>query len=273
MTLGLLLQLICTLWLVKPSAAAAPSLAKLGCEDICGNVRIPYPFGMGGKSNYHDECQGGGVRRIVGHKRSDSRQSDRFQLFMAVSPGGGAETALVNCRGDVLALYPSNCAHNGAKGSTAADGCRIPSPFSLDFYSVNTTANQTVMGDCTFATLAEEDWPVDELQKADHAPVVMGWSMMKNLPDGVSAGNFTNPEPTYTCWCHFSYEGNPYIMSRSWYASNGWGHHNEVVSCVENTPRIASRVKCPWVKDPETLEEERRVGVGYFRAWLSRGLT
>lgn len=64
-----------------------------------------------------------------------------------------------------------------------------------------------------------------------------------------------------------------YMDLGSWYASNGWGHHNEVVSCVENTPRIASRVKCPWVKDPEALEEERRVGVGYFRAWLSRGLT
>lgn len=59
----------------------------------------------------------------------------------------------------------------------------------------------------------------------------------------------------------------------SWYASNGWGHHKGVVSCVENTPRIASRVKCPWMKDPKALEEERRAGVGYFRAWLSRGLT
>ncbi|XP_074315013.1 wall-associated receptor kinase-like 6 [Silene latifolia] len=35
-------------------AAAFPSLAKPGCRDKCGNVTIPYPFGMGPSCYYNE---------------------------------------------------------------------------------------------------------------------------------------------------------------------------------------------------------------------------
>ncbi|XP_034673604.1 wall-associated receptor kinase-like 8 [Vitis riparia] len=49
------LTIICLLWLADESSATAPSMAKPGCEqDHCGDMLIPYPFGMG-KSCYKDE--------------------------------------------------------------------------------------------------------------------------------------------------------------------------------------------------------------------------
>ena len=50
---SLLLHLISILCLTQASAAA-PSPAKPGCEDRCGNYSIPYPFGIG-KDCYYNE--------------------------------------------------------------------------------------------------------------------------------------------------------------------------------------------------------------------------
>ncbi|KAF2301573.1 hypothetical protein GH714_026698 [Hevea brasiliensis] len=36
-------------------AIAAPPMSKLKCKDHCGNISIPYPFGMGNKDCYFNE--------------------------------------------------------------------------------------------------------------------------------------------------------------------------------------------------------------------------
>ncbi|KAJ9677116.1 hypothetical protein PVL29_022223 [Vitis rotundifolia] len=53
MSITLLLQLIISLLCLK-EASAAPSLAKQGCVAHCGNVSIPYPFGIGKDCYFND---------------------------------------------------------------------------------------------------------------------------------------------------------------------------------------------------------------------------
>ncbi|KAL6319363.1 hypothetical protein AAG906_014037 [Vitis piasezkii] len=53
MSITLLLQLIISLLCLK-EASAAPSLAKQGCVAHCGDVSIPYPFGIGTGCYFND---------------------------------------------------------------------------------------------------------------------------------------------------------------------------------------------------------------------------
>ncbi|KAF7151846.1 hypothetical protein RHSIM_Rhsim02G0164600 [Rhododendron simsii] len=40
-------QIILLLWLTTTESVAKSSLAKPGCQERCGNIDIPYPFGIG----------------------------------------------------------------------------------------------------------------------------------------------------------------------------------------------------------------------------------
>ena len=53
MSFNLLLHLIISLLCLK-QASAVPSLAKKGCTDRCGDVSIPYPFGIGKDCYFSD---------------------------------------------------------------------------------------------------------------------------------------------------------------------------------------------------------------------------
>ena len=54
MSVTMLLRLIMSLlWLIK-QASTAPSLAKPGCIADCGNISIPYPFGIGKDCYFND---------------------------------------------------------------------------------------------------------------------------------------------------------------------------------------------------------------------------
>lgn len=51
-----LISLLLLLWqqLATASVAVAPSMAKPGCQETCGNVTIIYPFGIGPPCYKHE---------------------------------------------------------------------------------------------------------------------------------------------------------------------------------------------------------------------------
>ncbi|KAL6318690.1 hypothetical protein AAG906_001163 [Vitis piasezkii] len=186
------LTIICLLWLADESSATAPSMAKPGCEqDHCGDILIPYPFGIG-KSCYKDEwfsisCSHSfdPPKPILSKLNLEvlSIEMDRYQKSVTVnSPiysnceNGEVEVTRSSWQSINLSGSPFLYSlHNDLRrneeiraGCTSicdkkitTEGClyginccltRLQE--DLDVYSLNTTASNSERGDCSYAFLA-----------------------------------------------------------------------------------------------------------------------
>lgn len=219
MIFKLVLHLISLLWLMEPSAAAPPPVAKPGCQASCGNVIIPYPFGSGDRTCYHDEwfeitCKNSKpfLRKVnlevsnislLNHEvkvnsPTASLCNSSSNPWTSINLGGspfhfsyknvftvmGCHGALLRQGGEILAGCTPTCKEITTKGCNGINCCQTPIPVGVANYSIITMNNTTAT--CTYAFLVENSWLSSGNFSSppvvlNYAPVVLGW-VMKDLP-------------------------------------------------------------------------------------------
>ncbi|KAJ3699306.1 hypothetical protein LUZ61_003011 [Rhynchospora tenuis] len=221
-----------------PTAFSAVTLKNSlpGCPAKCGNITVPYPFGMG-TGCYRD---GFGIRC------NDSTVPPRaFLIPYNINRFYDVELMDINITSAEArqAVYPtvykSRNSTTDDSGSCNGKGCcqtAIPagiSSYSLDWgYKINL---EWWFNPCNYAMLVEDDWyefRVRDLDRLDFyernkngVPVVLDWAIRGNgtCQDGVEKSlnsaclsnhsfcyNTRNGE-LYLCQCRMGYEGNPYL--------------------------------------------------------------
>ncbi|KAJ9677114.1 hypothetical protein PVL29_022221 [Vitis rotundifolia] len=106
------LTIICLLWLADEASATAPSMAKPGCvQDHCGDIPIPYPFGMG-KSCYKDEWFSINCNRSFDPPKPFLNHSRLNLEVLSIEMGGYQKSVTVN------SPISSNCENGVLKVSS-----------------------------------------------------------------------------------------------------------------------------------------------------------
>ncbi|XP_028119284.1 wall-associated receptor kinase 2-like [Camellia sinensis] len=211
-----------------------------GCQDYCGNISIPYPFGTS-KECYVEEHF---LLRLAKFPISYTRNK-----FTAV--GCDSYAVISGSQGqkyDTGCLSLCDNINNVINGSCSGIGCcqtSIPKRVRSFYISVRSYDNHTLLWNfnpCTYAFVAEEaaynfsSLDLANLQNRTMFPVVLDWSVgnqtcaeaKNNLTSFACKANgdyydFHNG-PGYRCNCSQGYEENPYLP-------NGCiGNHN----CVES---------------------------------------
>ncbi|KAL5196407.1 hypothetical protein ABZP36_010037 [Zizania latifolia] len=133
-----LITLAATLVLATIKMSEASRMAKPGCQETCGNLTIPYPFGIGirpdcyYKEGFDVSCEG---NRIFMHNSSSNMTIYNINLL-----GGQAR---------VSTLIASKCYYSI---NDTTDGWA--SAYTADFFTISTRANKlTAVGCYTLAFL------------------------------------------------------------------------------------------------------------------------
>ncbi|XP_074292347.1 putative wall-associated receptor kinase-like 16 [Silene latifolia] len=200
-----LAAVIILLSVVVVDAAALPSLAKPGCRDKCGNVTIPYPFGMGPSCYYNEwysitcdnstptiskfglqvlqialsptevlvdspfsfNCSSG---NSTWTSTDFSGSPYTFSTDNAFAPVHCPATTLSNGGDKVVAQCGSVCDLNDGyiwPSDPEESVCLTNPPYPLNVYSVNFTRNSNTT--CSYVFLVQGDYVKNYLLDSDYS--------------------------------------------------------------------------------------------------------
>ncbi|KAM3689162.1 hypothetical protein ACJW31_09G025500 [Castanea mollissima] len=266
--------------LAEADAAAAP-IAKSACSSSsCGNLTIPYPFGIGpncymdklfevvckgtGSSAkafltsidkevlqinisyptvqvqmpiiYSNGCRSSGSGAALDISGSPFNFSFNDNTFISV---GCDNFATITGLGPVVFGCKSHCNKSQIVEGTRCSGfncCESSySPmnqqeFRVEFRSINESKVRDEKA-CKYAFLVDQNWlesnklDPSSVQYWETVPVVLEWAI--SMPANVSLNMFESLEKrldvwcsfsdeannSFTCGCHYGYDGNPYLPS------------------------------------------------------------
>ncbi|KAL0430225.1 UNVERIFIED_CONTAM: Wall-associated receptor kinase-like 8 [Sesamum radiatum] len=236
MRLSVIHLFVSTLCLMA-SVALAISLAKRGCQETCGNVTIPYPFGIGSqcylKSSFAVICENStNPARLF----LSSMQLEILNMSLYEIQSGCANKTTTN--GGCMAICDDNSTDTSCNGINC---CKITIPTELKqlqftYQSIRNGRNKSF---CGYAFLADKKWFREDYGKYNglrsdlldpfdkefgNASMVLEWEYDKSLgyyndrtqcvyPNerSFSYSSLYFELSSRVCYCLDGFEGNPYL--------------------------------------------------------------
>ncbi|KAK1265191.1 Wall-associated receptor kinase 2 [Acorus gramineus] len=214
----------------------ASQLAKPGCHDKCGNISIPYPFGIG------QNCSREDLFTVTCDSTNPLTFSSTKNKFTAL----GCDTSAMitgTSEGDLTTGCISICNNNSMRMITEGpcDGfgcCQTSIPRGLRYFEVGLASyynHSSVLqfNPCSYAFLVDQNWfrfgGISDLsgymeRNNGSVPVVLDWAIgnktcqeAKVEPDYacLSQNSYcydSTNGPGYRCNCTAGYQGNPYLQ-------------------------------------------------------------
>ncbi|KAB5573077.1 hypothetical protein DKX38_000271 [Salix brachista] len=241
----LVFQSMLMLLMFQLAAAAAP-IAKPGCRDRCGDISIPYPFGLGKdcymNESFAIECNETGAfisginmevlnisaERAVATVKGPIISSNctgrengvplnlsgtpfvfsySYNVFVAV--GCNTQALMYGARQDLVGCV-SPCSDVESKNFCLD----YPSPL-LQVFNPKLEATDDREG-CKLAFIVNETWFESNIsdpftvQRRDYVPAELGWMMNRNIDDQSVICRYGNESFGSECVCYGGYEGIPY---------------------------------------------------------------
>ncbi|XP_074293828.1 wall-associated receptor kinase 5-like [Silene latifolia] len=216
-------------------------MAKPGCQDKCGNVTIPYPFGMG-PSCYYTEWY--------------SITCENFTPTLSKFGLQVLQIGLVPTKVRVDIPFSDNDGYMWPP-DTEESVCLTDLPYPLNVYSVNFTQNNST-GTCSYVFLVDGNYldspnlyQLQSVWDGTRIPVVLNWDY-EYLPGSSSDNDKPNcisseEDGTYTCEFPSAQRlgGNPYLPNGCQYVADCDGCNGD---CVVNGDDLTRATCLPFPK-------------------------
>ncbi|KAG6721369.1 hypothetical protein I3842_03G108700 [Carya illinoinensis] len=236
------LVLIQTIFFLSSVNSFAQPFTKDRCQEFCGRVRIPYPFGIGANCYFDPWFEIVCMTESIG---SSTTHDQPLALLKSIKGrlevlGISTETSTLTVKYNVSV----SCSTNGPMTKTANMDQFEKSPFAFSennniFIAMgcNNSASiwsldERISFECNYAFLVEKNWfqkNLTILYPKLSVQVVLTWGIDRNslssklfhfrksngrrchLHNPTMLGNHNFTISTYTCACDPGYKGNPYL--------------------------------------------------------------